>query len=82
VHADNCSLEYLNCQPVRFAEDVDKCFQYDFPDGLNSQKSFHYIFLDTQIIDKKMLARMKELQPEAKVSRLQNHSVLLVKAAS
>lgn len=61
------SLTYLNAQPVRFAEDVEKCLERGFPDGLNSDRSFRHIALDTQIINEKVLARMRELQPNAKV---------------
>jgi hypothetical protein len=60
-------LEFLNCKPVRFAEDVNKCLELDFPHGLNSQKNFDHIFLDTQLVTTEIMKRMHELQENAKV---------------
>lgn len=67
VGADR-SLEYLNCKPVRFEDDVDKCLELDFPSGLNSKSEFNHIFLDTQLVTTEIMKRMHELQRNAKVS--------------
>ena len=63
------SLQILNCKPVRFADTIHDCLVKDHPEGLNSNKQFNYVMLDTDMVDDRILTRMKELQPDARVSR-------------
>lgn len=62
------SLGVLNCAPVRFAASPQKCLEKGAHDGLNSNVNFDFVLVDTQMVDKQVLTRMQELQPNAKVS--------------
>lgn len=64
------NLTALNCQPVRFAAEVGKSLERDFPDGLNSKRNFHLILVDTELVTKADLAEMRRLQPKSKVCHL------------
>lgn len=64
------SLQLLNIAPVRFAEDVHECLVKGHPDGLNWKKQFDLIMVNTQMVDRSILKRMRELQHAAKVSLL------------
>ena len=70
------SLRILNCKPVRFADTIRDCLVKDHPNGLNSNKQFNYIMLDTGMVDNDILKRMKELQPDARVRSASAYLVL------
>jgi hypothetical protein len=64
--ADGSSLTAFNCQPVRFEAELMQSLQKDFPEGLNSHRDFHFVFVDIDMIDEESLATMRKLQPKAK----------------
>ena len=69
----------FNCQPVRFEAELSDSLRKDFPEGLNSQHDFHFVFVDIDMIDEDSLATMRKLQPKAKFVFMCN-SIDLAKA--
>lgn len=61
----------LNCAPVRFAASPEDCLTKGEEGGLNSEKDYEYILVDTQMVNKETLKKMQDLQPKAKVSARQ-----------
>lgn len=61
------NLTALNCQPVRFAAEPKHCIENGYPEGLNTKRQFHIVFVDLQITNKEQVAEMKRLQRSAKV---------------
>ena len=66
VPADVISLDAFNCQPVRFEAELSDSLAKDFPEGLNSRRTFHFVFVDIGMIGEDDLKTMRELQPAAK----------------
>ena len=62
----NFSLEAFNCQPVRFEAELKEGLQKDFPEGLNSNHDFHFVFVDVTMITPEDHAEMRRLQRKAK----------------
>jgi hypothetical protein len=80
ISADDClSLEAFNCQPVRFEAELKEGLQKDFPEGLNSNHDFHFVFIDVTMITPDDLREMKRLQTKAKFVYMCN-SIDLAKA--
>jgi hypothetical protein len=48
-------------------DDVQESLVRDHPHGLNSEKQFDFIMLNTQMVNRSILNRMRELQPKAAV---------------
>jgi hypothetical protein len=59
-------LDAFNCQPVRFEAELSDSLAKDFPEGLNSRRTFHFVFVDISMIDEDTLKTMRKLQPGAK----------------
>ncbi|KAL7424814.1 hypothetical protein Q5752_000498 [Cryptotrichosporon argae] len=59
-------LVELNCKPVRFVDDVKSVMRKDQKDGLNAGRRFAFIFIDSVLVDRDTLKRMREVQAEAK----------------
>jgi hypothetical protein len=59
-------LDAFNCQPVRFEATLDDSLAEDYPEGLNSRRTFHFVFIDIGMIDEDSLKTMRKLQPSAK----------------
>lgn len=65
--ADTCdSLTAFNCQPVRFEAELKDSLQKGFPEGLNSSRDFHFVFVDVDMLDQASIDEIKRLQPKAK----------------
>jgi hypothetical protein len=62
------NLSALNCQPVRFAAEVGRSLENGYPEGLNTDRKFHIVFVDLSIATREQVAEMKKLQPVARVS--------------
>lgn len=73
------SLEAFNCQPVRFEAELYEGLQKDFPEGLNSDRDFHFVFVDVTMITPENHREMRRLQPKAKFVYMCN-SIDLAKA--
>ena len=69
----------MTTKPVRFEAELSDSLQKDFPEGLNSQHDFHFVFVDIDMIDEESLATMRRLQPKAKFVFMCN-SIDLAKA--
>jgi hypothetical protein len=54
-------------KPVRFADTVEQSLEKDYPEGLQDQRQFELIFIDTQIVTPEILKTIHKLQPQAKV---------------
>lgn len=61
------SLRALNCHPVRFTDDPVECIVKDWPNGLDSNRSFDAILVNTELITSDILRTMRRLQPGAKI---------------
>ena len=59
-------MDAFNCQPVRFEATLEDSIAKDYPEGLNSERTFHFVFVDVGMIDQNSLKTMRELQPAAK----------------
>jgi len=64
--ADETSLDAFNCQPVRFEATLEDSLAKDYPEGLNSARTFHFVIVDIGMIDQDSLKTMRKLQPSAK----------------
>ncbi|WVF70314.1 hypothetical protein IAT40_005103 [Kwoniella sp. CBS 6097] len=60
------NLTAMGCRPLRFEEDVNKCLVKNHDNGLDSSKRFDFVIIDTRCITPHILAKMKQLQPNAK----------------
>lgn len=65
--AGSISLNAFNCQPIQFQAQAANGMEKVFPDGLNTLRAFHFVFMDVSITCQGSLKAMRSLQPKTPV---------------
>ncbi|WVR06012.1 hypothetical protein IAU60_003040 [Kwoniella sp. DSM 27419] len=60
------NLTDIGCHPLRFEDDIEQCLIKGRDNGLNSGREFDFVLVDTTLVGKSVLAKMRKLQPKAK----------------